>query len=122
NGAAVGTVNVGNGALIGALGGNGTVNAPVVVTSSGILAPAMSSSTFNTLTLNFNTNGTTTNALTINAGGSLNYNFASPGNGDLVTLTGSGNLLISAGTDILNVTQLPGFGIGLYPLITMSGA
>ena len=62
-----GVVNVGNGALTGALGGNGSINGTVTVTSTGHLAPAMSSSTFNTLTLN--------NDLTINAGGALDYNF-----------------------------------------------
>ena len=117
-----GVVNVGNGALTGALGGNGSINGNVTVTSTGHLAPAMSSSTFNTLTLN--------NAdLTINAGGTLDYNFGtpgspvgSPGSGDLVNLTGTGNLSLAAGTDVLNVSQLTGFGIGLYPLITVTGS
>ena len=117
-----GVVNVGNGALTGALGGNGSINGNVTVTSTGHLAPAMSSSTFNTLTLN--------NAdLTINAGGALDYNFGtpgspvgSPGSGDLVNLTGTGNLSLAAGTDVLNVSQLTGFGIGLYPLITVTGS
>ena len=106
-------VTVGNGTLTGALGGNGTLNGTVSVTSTGHLAPAMTPTTFNTLTIN--------NDLTIAAGGSLDYNFAAPGNGDLVTLTGTGNLSLAAGTDILNITQLPGFGIGLYPLITVTG-
>jgi autotransporter-associated beta strand protein len=119
--AVAGAVNVGNGATVGALGGNGTINGPVVVTSTGVLAPAMTATSFNTLTLSFNPLLTVTNALTINAGGSLNYNFGAPGTGDLVNLTGTGNLVIGAGTDILNVNQLSGFGIGLYPLITVSG-
>ena len=84
------------------------------VTSTGHLAPAMTPTTFNTLTVN--------NDLTIAAGGSLDYNFAAPGNGDLVTLTGTGNLSLAAGADILNITQLPSFGIGLYPLITVAGS
>ncbi len=107
-------VTVGNGTLTGALGGNGVLNGTVSVTSTGHLAPAMTPTTFNTLTVN--------NDLTIAAGGTLDYNFAAPGSGDLVTLTGTGNLSLAAGTDILNITQLPSFGIGLYPLITVTGS
>lgn len=117
-------VTVGNGALIGSLGGNGTINGTVRVTSTGHLAPAMTSSTFNTLTIN--------NNLTINAGGALDFNFASPGAspnggtgiGDLVNVTGTGNVSLAAGADILNVTQLAasGFGLGTYPLITVAGS
>ena len=106
-------VTVGNGALTRRLGGNGTINGTVSVTSTGHLAPAMTPTTFNTLTIN--------NDLTIAAGGTLDYNFAAPGNGDLLTLTGTGNLSLAAGTDTLNITQLPSFGIGLYPLITVAG-
>lgn len=117
-----GTVNVGNGAAA-ALGGNGTITGPVIVNGAGgTLAPAMSATTFNTLTIN--------NNLTINAGGALSYNFASPGggplntgagSGDLTTVIGTGNLSIPAGADVLNVNQLTGFGLGTYPLITLTG-
>lgn len=107
-------VTVGNGSLVGALGGNGTINGTVTVTSTGQLAPAMSSTTFNTLTINDN--------LTINPGGTLSYNFGTPGNGDRITLAGTGSLNLQAGADILNVTQLPGFGIGTYPLIVVAGS
>lgn len=107
-------VSVGNGTLTGALGGNGTVNGLVTVTATGHLAPAMTASTTNTLTL--------TNGLTMNiAGGTLDYNFGTLGTGgngvsDLVSVTG-GNVSL-AGAQFLNVTQLTGFGIGTYKLIT----
>ncbi len=109
-------VSVGNGTLFGTLGGNGTINSAVTVTSTGHLSPDMSATTFNTLTIN--------NNLTINAGGGLDYNFGSPGNGDLVSITGTGNLLMNAGGDVLNITQLAssGFGIGTYPLIKVIGS
>ncbi len=111
-----GAVNVGNGTLIGALGGNGTIFGVVNVSSTGHLAPAMSATTTNTLTI--------ANNLTINAGATLDYNFGAagtPGMGDLIDVTGAGNLLMNAGTDILNITALPGFGVGTYSLITVSG-
>jgi fibronectin-binding autotransporter adhesin len=108
-----GAVNVGNGTLVGALGGNGTVNGPVNVSSTGHLAPAMSSSTFNTLTIN--------NNLTLSGGATLDFNLASPGSGDLVNVTGTGNVSLSAGTDILNISGLTGFGIGTYNLISVTG-
>jgi autotransporter-associated beta strand protein len=112
-----GPVNVGNGTLTGALGGNGTISGAVTVSSTGHLAPAMSASTSNTLTIN--------NSLTINAGATLDYNFGAagtPGTGDLINLVGTGNLLMNAGADILNITPLAGFGIGTYNLITVSGS
>src|SRR5205807_273437 len=61
------TVTVGNGTTVGALGGNGSIAGPVTVTSTGHLAPAMTPSTTNTLTIN--------NNLTLNAGATLDYNF-----------------------------------------------
>ena len=106
-------ITVGNGTLTGALGGNGTLTSALIVSSTGHLAPAMSSSTFNTLTVN--------NNVTINPGGTLDYNFGSPGNGDLLNLAAAGNLSMGAGTDVLNVNQLGGFAIGTYNLITVSG-
>ena len=108
------TVTVGDLGGTGALGGNGSINGAVSVTSTGHLSPAMTPTTFNTLTIN--------NNLTIAAGGTLDYNFAAPGNGDLVTLAGTGSLSLATGTDTLNISQLPGFGIGLYPLITVAGS
>ncbi len=107
------TVTVGNGTLTGALGGNGTISGAVIVTSTGHLAPAMSATTTNTLTIGAN--------LTLNAGASLDYNFGAlgnPGTSDLVTVGGAFNLTLNAGVDILNITQLPGFGIGTYNLLT----
>jgi fibronectin-binding autotransporter adhesin len=111
-------VTVGNGTtLSGTLGGNGTINGAVTVTATGHLAPAMSATTSNTLTIN--------NNLTLNGGATLDYNFGSagtPGSGDLVNVTGTGNLTLSNGIDLLNISQLSGFNIGTYPLITVTGS
>lgn len=114
-----GLVNVGNaaGTLSGTLGGTGTVAAPVVVHALGHLAPALLPGTTATLTI--------ANDLTLNAGSTLDYNFGAlgtPGTSDLVDITGAGNLLLNAGNDVLNITALPGFGIGTYNLITVSGS
>jgi fibronectin-binding autotransporter adhesin len=112
-----GPVNVGNGTLVGALGGNGTISGPVTVSSTGHLAPAMSATTTNTLTLS--------NSLTINAGATFDYHFGTagtPGTSDLINLIGTGAMLMNAGVDILNITPLSGFGVGTYNLITMSGS
>ena len=112
-------VTVGNGTLTGALGGNGTINGAVTVTSTGHLAPAMTNSNTNTLTIN--------NNLTINNGGTLDFNFGSPGAGvpgvsDTVNITGSGNFSLSGGSDVLNINQINGsFGVGTYALITVTG-
>ena len=76
-------VTVGNGSLTGALGGNGTINGPVTVTSTGHLAPAMTPSTTNTLTIN--------NSLTINSGATLDFNFAGPATNDTVARDRRGN-------------------------------
>ena len=121
-------VTVGNGTtLSGTLGGNGTIRGPVTVTSTGHLAPAMSANTFNTLTLDNNNNNPATavgSNLTLSGGATLDYNFAGPGNGDLVNVAGLGNLTLASGIDLLNITQIPnsGFGIGTYPLITVTGS
>ena len=107
-------VTVGNGTLTGSLGGNGTINSTVTVTSTGHLAPAMSATTTNTLTIN--------NNLTLSGGATLDYNFGAlgtPGTSDLVSVGGAFNLTLNAGTDILNINQLPGFGIGTYNLLTL---
>src|SRR5581483_11151341 len=115
-----GAVNVGNGTLVGALGGNGTIAGPVNGTSTGHLAPAMSGTTSNTLTIN--------NTLTIAGGATFDFNFGTAGQapaggtGDLIAVGGTGNVVLNVGTDVLNITQLTGFGIGVYPLITVTGS
>ena len=100
--------------LTGALGGNGTLNGVVTVTSTGHLAPAMSTTTSNTLTI--------ANNLTINAGGTLDYNFGTagtPGTSDLVSVTvGTHTLTLNTGADVLNVNRLAGFGVGTYTLFS----
>ena len=102
-------VTVANGAT---LGGNGTINGTVSVSSGGALAPAMSSTTFNTLTIH--------NNLTIASGAIFNYNLAAPGSGDLVQTTGTGTIGLS-GTDTLNLNELSGFGTGTYNILTAAG-
>ncbi len=110
-------VTVGNGALTATLGGNGTINGAVTVTSTGHLAPAMSSSTTNTLTI--------ANNLTLNTGATLDFNFGAasgsntPGTSDTVNVTGNGNILLNAGTDVLNINPQTGFGTGIYNLLTL---
>ncbi len=99
----------------GTLGGNGTINGTVTVQTGGALAPAMSSSTFNTLTIASN--------LTIASGAILNFNLGtagSPGGGDLVQTTGTGTISLT-GTDTLNLNELSGFGVGTYNLLTVAG-
>ncbi len=111
---------MGNGALTATLGGNGTINGTVTVTSTGHLAPAMSAATNNTLTI--------ANNLTLNAGATLDFNFGAasgsttPGTGDFVNVTGSCSILLNAGTDVLNNNPQAGFGLGIYNLLTNSGA
>ena len=105
----------------GALGGNGTIAGAVTVSSTGILAPAMSATTTNTLTIN--------NNLSVN-GGTLDFNFgAAPatittgalGTSDLVVLGGTNPNLSLNGTITLNVNPVStGFGIGAYKLFDNS--
>jgi autotransporter-associated beta strand protein len=107
NGAASGTgaVNVG---VAGTLGGNGQIAGAVTV--NGALAPATD--------LNSPANLTINNNLTINPGAALNYLFGSPGNNDVVTVSGAGHtLLLPAGSDLLNINDLPSFGVGTYTLL-----
>ncbi len=119
-GSLAGAVTVGNGTLSGALGGNGTINGAVTINSTGILAPAMSPTTTNTLTIR--------NNLTINAGATFNYNLGAlgtPGAGDLVLVSNSGTITIKGdGTvpDVININALSGFGIGTYNLLTAGSA
>ncbi len=110
-------VTVGDGTNSGALGGNGTINGAVTITSTGHLAPAMTGATFNTLTIN--------NNLTMN-GGALDFNFgAAPlsqgqlGSGDQALVTGQLSL---GGVITINITQLANtnFGIGSYVLLDNS--
>ena len=95
----------------------------MTVTATGHLAPAMSPTTTNKLTI--------ANNLTI-SGGTLDFNFgAAPtisqgaiGTSDLVMLTNSGSSLTLSGNITVNVTPVvlgpSGFGIGAYKLIDES--
>ena len=117
------TVTVGSGVHSGTLGGNGTINGPVTVTSTGHLAPAMSATTTNILTI--------ANNLTLNDGTTLDFNFgAAPasvtvgavGVSDQVLQT-SGFTASLNGSITLNVSSVsPSFGIGAYDLIDCSAS
>ncbi|MEI6168305.1 MAG: hypothetical protein WCS52_14075 [bacterium] len=67
-------------------------------------------------TLNITVGNVTSNSLDIAAGAVFDYNFAAPGVGDTLNVTGKVNLAV--GTNTLNIGQLSGFGVGTYPLIT----
>src|SRR5213075_1777300 len=111
---------------VGALGGNGSIAGPVTLTSTGHLAPAMSPSMTNTLTVN--------NNLTLNAGTTLDFNFGASaagafGNSDLVAVGGAGAInLPGSGQLTLNITGLSGFGNGggtnvaYYDLLDMNSS
>jgi autotransporter-associated beta strand protein len=99
----------------GALGGNGTIGGPVSITGTGILAPAVpnGSNVLTPATLTIN------NTLSFGNGATFNYLFGasgSPGISDTVNVTGA--VTFTAGTDILNINALSGFGVGTYNLIT----
>ena len=104
-----GSVNVSSGAT---LGGTGTIGGPVTIQNGGILSPGVSP-----------VPGTlTTGSLTLNSGSILNYKFGIPnvvdsGVNDLVTVMGN---LTLAGT--LNVTDVGGFGAGVYRVFNYSGS
>ncbi len=113
------SITVGANGNTGALGGNGSIAGPVTVTSTGQLAPAISPGTTSTLTIS--------NDLTISSGGTLNYNFGATGGtggtagtSDLVNITGTGNLNLPDALT-LDITALPGFGMGLYKLLDATG-
>ena len=110
-----GAVTVGNSSLTGALGGNGTINGPVTVTSTGHLAPAMTPSTTNTLTIN--------NSLTVNNGATLDFNFGAPGTNDVILRDcrwDTDDRRRPSGPITLNVTALPGLAKGAYKLFDSS--
>ena len=104
-----GSVNVSSGAT---LGGTGAIGGPVTIQNGGILSPGVSP-----------VPGTlTTGSLTLNSGSILNYKFGIPnvvnsGVNDLVTVMGN---LTLAGT--LNVTDVGGFGAGVYRVFNYSGS
>ena len=104
-GSIAGSVDVHSG---GALGGTGTIHGPVTIQAGGILTPGVG-----------NTPGTlTVGPLTLNPGSILNYKYGIPGGiNDLVIVNGN---LTLAGT--LNVTNLGGFGAGVYRVFDYSGS
>jgi len=99
-----GSVDVSSG---GALGGTGTIHGPVTIHTGGILTPGVNG-TPGTLTVG---------PLTLNPGSILNYKYGIPGGiNDLVIVNGN---LTLAGT--LNVTNLGGFGAGVYRVFDYTG-
>src|SRR5260221_794712 len=104
-GSIAGSVDVHSG---GALGGTGTIHGPVTIQAGGILTPGVG-----------NTPGTlTVGHLTLNPGSILTYKYRIPGGiNDLVIVNGN---LTLAGT--LNVTNLGGFGAGVYRVFDYSGS
>lgn len=119
--------------------GSGTGNGPLTIISnatlagSGFIAPIPNTGALVALqagshisphvgtgvsnaTLNITVGNVTSNSLDIAAGTVFDYNFAAPGVGDTLNVTGKVNLGI--GTNTLNIGQMSGFGVGTYPLIT----
>ena len=93
------------------LGGSGSIGGAVTITATGILAPAVTATGTSTLAIN--------STLSIAGGATFNYNFGaagSPGTSDTVNATGA--VTLGAGTDVLNINALTGFGTGTYNLIT----
>ncbi len=91
------------------LGGTGIIEGTVTVLNGGILSPGNSPGTL------------TVGSLVLNSGSLSNFELAAPGTvgggvNDLVAVTGN---LTLAGT--LNITDLGGFGIGVYRLFTYGG-
>ncbi len=89
----------------GALGGTGSVSGAVTVNSGGAISPG--SNGVGTVTF--------TGGLTLNSGAILNCEIGSTN--DKVAVTGALAL-----NGIINVTNLAGFGVGIFPIITYSGA
>ncbi|HEX8297268.1 MAG TPA: autotransporter-associated beta strand repeat-containing protein, partial [Chthoniobacteraceae bacterium] len=96
------TVNAG-----GALGGAGTIAGPVTL-AVGNAGLDLQNSAASTLTLG--------GGLSLNAGNFISYDLGSTAASDLLSITGG--TFSMAGTTTLNLTPLPGFGSGTYPLIT----
>ena len=102
-----GLVNVASGAT---LGGTGTIGGPVTIQNGGILAPGDAPGTL------------TMGTLTLNSGSILNCQLGIPnvvggGVNDLVNVNGN---LTLAGT--LNITNVGGFGEGVYRLFNYTGS
>lgn len=70
-----------------------------------------------TLHVNLGTNATA-NALNLSGGTILDFNFGAPGTCD--TLSVAGKATLGAGTNVLNIGQLAGFGAGTYTLINLT--
>jgi autotransporter-associated beta strand protein len=96
----------------GTLAGNGNITAQFL-TGSGQITPHDLSGNIGLLHLTGN--------IALSSGTSFSYRLGgSPGSGsDLITA--SGNVTLGSGADVLNLTSLPGFGVGSYNLITATG-
>jgi hypothetical protein len=102
---------VGSGTVVvnstGALGGTGIVTPAVTVNFGGAISPG--SNGVGTVTL--------TGGLTLNSGALLNFDLGAIGASDKIAITGALAL-----NGILNLTNVTGFGVGTYTLITYTGA
>jgi autotransporter-associated beta strand protein len=99
----------GTGAVVvntnGALGGTGTISSAITVNAGGVISPG--SNGVGTVTM--------TGGLTLNSGAILNIEIGSTN--DKVAVTGALAL-----NGVINVTNLAGFNVGTFPIITYSGA
>ena len=110
------------------LGGNGSVNGALTVAPSGHIAPAVNSTSWSTFTTN--------NNATLAAGSIFDFNLGTPsvgssgsvagsGSGDQFLVSGTGNTLtLNAGVnnDVLNITSLAGFGVGISSSASTAGS
>ncbi|MEP6668965.1 MAG: autotransporter-associated beta strand repeat-containing protein [Chthoniobacter sp.] len=89
------------------LAGTGTVGGSVTLSGGGILSPG-----------NNGVGTLTTGALTASSGSQFNYELAAPSSAhDLTEVTGN----LTLGGAALNITGLPGFGIGTYRILDYTG-
>ncbi len=92
------------------------VNGAVTIgngTTSGVLDPHLNSTSFGTMTI--------ANALTLNTGSVLDFNYGS-GSTDQINLTGGSGILTLNGTSTLNLVQNGGLSDGIFQLITSPSA
>ena len=95
-----GPVSVLSGATV---GGTGAIGGAVTINTGAHLAPGSSAGTL------------TVSSLALSFGSDLDFELATAGFGDLAVITTANGLAIGGGG--VNVTALPGFGAGEYPLL-----
>ena len=96
----------------------GASGAQVTLNAGAHLSPHVGTGASNA-TLHVNVSSSSAaNALNIAGGTIFDYNFGAVGASDTLSVTGK--VTLAAGTNVLNIGQLAGFGAGSYPLITSS--